>query len=118
MQVGDEITWREMVRTTNFNAKRVRFFTGIIVGERTGRRGRQFEVAVRFLSGNLPAHPKHFMWVPVSDLLMNRMIDHRHVNKVSPLVLIQRQARQQARKEYQSELDIILTNIATRKRAA
>jgi hypothetical protein len=108
MQIGDEITWREMVRTKSVLAKRVRFFTGVIVGERAGKAGREFEIAVRFLSGNLPTHPRPFVWVSASELLMNRMIGHRHVNKVSPLDLIRRQVRQQARKE----LDIILANVA------
>lgn len=114
MRVGDEITWREMVRTNSVHAKRARFITGVIIGERDGKAEREFEIAVRFLSGVLPIHPSPFVWVPEGDLLTNRMIDHRHVNKVSPLDLIRRRLRQQA----QSKLDIILANISAKSHGA
>jgi hypothetical protein len=112
MQIGDEITWREMVRTKG--GTKARFFTGVIVGERAGKTGREFEIAVRFLSGNLPDHPQTFMWVPEGVLLISRMTGHQHTNGASPLLLIKRRLRQQA----QSKLDVILANINASSRAA
>ena len=112
MRIGDEITWREWVKAKNVHAKRVRFITGVIVSERDGTIDREFEIAIRFYSGVLPTHPATFVWVPMNTLLINRMVGHRHVNKVSPLNLIRRRLRQQA----QGKLDTILTNISAQSK--
>ena len=89
MQAADTVTWMEHVRATG-SEERVRFFTGVIVGERTGPKGREFRIAIEFISGNLPKKVELMMWVSEMTLLIGRTTSSRHVGKVTPQALINR----------------------------
>ena len=89
MQIGDTVTWMEHVRATG-SEKRVRFITGVIVKQRTGSKGREFRVAVEFISGNLPEKVELMIWVSEMAILQGRASSTQHVSKVTPLALIMR----------------------------
>lgn len=117
MQCGDDVTWREFVRTTSRAKKRVRYTTGVITSERVRDGKREFEIAVRWLSGNLPAKPKGLIWVREEAILIGRSSRSQHVSKVSPFELLKRRHREELRRVEagaRAMLDAILANVTGR----
>lgn len=108
MQIGDEITWREAVSAKTARGKRFRFITGVIVGSRRRGEETEHEIAIRWLSGDLPYMVQPFVWIPKQALAVARQFGHRHVNKTSPFQLL----RQRVNRRSQAKLDVILKNIA------
>ena len=93
MQIGEEVTWKEFVRPVR-NQTRVRFTTGVIVGERVRRDARQLEIAVRFISGSLPKTPYFLVWIAESTIAFGRTSAAHHVRKNTPLKVFKRSYQQ------------------------
>ena len=89
MQIGERVTWKEHVRPSR-TGKWVRFTTGVIIGERPTRAGRQLQIAVEFMSGKLPAKPRLVIWVSELTVLFGRTSASQHVSKVSPQTILKR----------------------------
>ena len=96
MQIGDTVTWKELVRT-GAQGQRARFTTGVIVGERVRGEGRELRIAVECYSGAPPAKPTLLTWVSAMTVLCGRTSPAQHVRKVTPQALIERRQRKACR---------------------
>lgn len=95
MDIGDEVIWRESVAPTR-SYKAYRITKGVIVGKRAGKKGNDFEIAVRWYSGSMPRHPSAFIWVPAQTVLFGRTDDRMVSVKITPLALAKRLAREKS----------------------
>lgn len=95
MIIGDEVTWKKQARNHQNRNKPMLYTTGVIIGERMNKRNkkREFEMSVRWYSGNLPDQPRAIMWVLESDILFGKCDANKHVSKVAPMDLERRRLK-------------------------
>lgn len=92
MQIGETVTWKEHVRALGAD-KRVRFTTGVVVGERFRAKCRELLIAVQFISGSPPTNPQVLIWIPEMVVACGRTSPQQHVRKTTPQALIMRKLR-------------------------
>ena len=95
MKVGDEVTWGKRTRNHQNRYKPMRYTTGVIIGERMNKNlgKREFEIAIRWFSGNLPDNPKSTIWVLESAILYGKCSAKKHVSKIAPMTLLRRRLK-------------------------